>query len=321
MRLSAGFVVAGFLAAASVAASTVVLQVNGTGITDLELTRMKQALAPPQGQKVDEQALLRRAVDQLIGRALLIQAAREAGITVDPSELRQWMAGQRGRYASAEAYTKALEAAGTSEKEAARHEEEDRLITRFIETKLAPKVNVTPAEARTYYDANPKEFDHPEQVKFRMILLEVPDIAPADVDKAAKERAEAAEARLRSGEDFSKLAAEVSDDPTKTRGGEVGWVRRGQLLPELEAAVFTLQPGEFSQPIRTRFGYHIVGVMERQPAGHSSFDEVQTKLTEMLKGLRVRNDMQHLIDQRRAVAKIETLDPAIKAVLPGPTGS
>jgi peptidyl-prolyl cis-trans isomerase C len=320
MRLSATVVVAGFLMAAVAAASTVVLQVNGAGITDSDLIRMKQTLAPPQGQTVDERTLLRDAVDQLIGRALLVEAARAAGITVDPAEVQQWMAGQRGRYPNAEAFTKALQASGTSEQELALRQEENVLISRFVETRLGPKVNVTPAEVRKYFDDNPKEFEHPERVKFRMILVEVPDVASADVDKDAKARIDKVEARLKAGEDFSKLAAEVSDDPTKTRGGEVGWVHRGQLIPELEKAVFALKPGEFSQPVRTKFGYHIVGVMERQAPGVSSFQEVQPKLAEMLKGIRVRELMQGLIDQRRATAKIETLDPAIKAVLASPSG-
>ncbi len=318
MRSSSSILVVALAVAANAAAATVVLQVNGVGITETDLARAKRAMTPQQGQPLDEQVILRRAVEQLIGHTLLVQAARESGVTVERSQVQERLAAQRSRYPSPEAFAQALQASGTNEQEVLQREEENLLIMRFTETRLGPKAAVTPDETRKYYDDHPTEFDHPEQVKVRMILIELPDVATPDAENAAKVRAAQTVSRLAAGEDFAKVAGEVSDDPTKSRGGEVGWVSRGQLLPELDAAVFALKPGEFSKTVRTKYGYHIMGVTEHREPGRSSFDEVAPNLSNMLKGIKVRDAMRQLVAERRATAKIETLDPAIKAALAAP---
>ncbi len=313
--------VAVVLAAASASAATVVLQVNGVGITDADIARARKAVIAAQGvEPVDEDVVLQRALEQVIGHTLLVQAARDAGVKVEAAAVQERVAAQRARYASLEAFTQALQANGTSEQELALREEENLLLLRFTEGRLAAKAAVTPAETRTYYDQHPAEFDHPAQVKIRMILVAVPEVAAPDVEGAAKFRASQAVSRLAAGEAFAKVAAEVSDDQTKARGGEVGWVRRGQLLPELEAAVFDLKAGEFTKPIRSKYGYHVMQAAEVRGPGKSSFAEVETTLTSMLKGIKVRAALKQVVDERRAKAKIETLDPAIKAALAAPAG-
>jgi peptidyl-prolyl cis-trans isomerase C len=318
MRLSSVLVVVALAAAAVASAATVVLQVNGVGITDADLAQAKRGIAAQQKGTADPQAVLRRAVEQVIGHTLLVQAAREAGTKVERSEVEGRVAAQRSRYPSPEAFAQALQASGTSELELAQREEENLLILRFTEGSLGPQAAVSSAEARTYYDQHPEEFEHPEQVKVRMILVSVPEVASPEVEDAAKVRAAQAYSRLAAGEDFATVAKDVSDDPTKARGGEVGWVRRGQLLPELEGAVFDHKAGDFSKPTRSKYGYHIMGVAEQRGPGRSSFEEVEPTLTNMLKGLKVREAMRKLVSERRAAAKIETLDPEIKAALAAP---
>jgi len=316
MRWATGTIVAALAAAVSASASTVVLQVNGVGITDTELARAKRAvMAAQQNQPIDEEVVLRRAVEQIIGHALLVEAARESGVKVDAAEVQQRVSAQRSRYPSPEAFAQALQASGTSEQELSRLEEDNLLVLRYTETRLGPKAAVTSAEARKYYDEHPTEFDHPEQVKIRMILVTVPEVASPEVEDAARFRASRAVSRLAAGDDFAKVAKDVSDDPTKSRGGEVGWVRRGQLLPELDGAVFELKAGDYSKSIRTRYGFHVMGVSERRGPGRSSFEEVEPTLNGMLKGVKAREIMRQMVSERRAKAKIETLDPTIKAAL------
>lgn len=307
---------AGIAVVASATAATVVMQVNGVGVTDYALGRAKRAVAAmQQGQPADEQAILRRAVDQVVGHVVLVQAAREAGIAVEAAEAQQRVAALRGRYPSQEAFAQALAEGGTSEAELARYEEENLLVQRYTEAAVAPRVTVAKDEVSAYYKAHPEEFDHPEQVKVRMILASVPAGAADDAEKAAKARIAQAAKRLAAGEEYGKVAQELSDDPTRSRGGEVGWVRRGQLLPELDEEVFKLQVGQNTKPIKTKFGYHIMGAMERRAAGRSPLEEVEPNLTGMLKSIKVRDLLAGEVASRRARAKIETLDPAIKAVL------
>jgi len=292
------------------------MRVNGVGVTDYALGRTRRALAAmQQGQAADEQATMRAAVDQVIGHVLLAQAAREAGVTVDPEEVRRRIGAVRARYESQDAFAKALAEGGTTEAEMTGYEEENLLIQRYTETVLAPRATVTRDEAAAYYKEHPEEFDHPEQVKVRMILAAAPAGGTSDVEEQAKGRIAQAARRLAAGEEFAKVAGELSDDASRARGGEVGWVRRGQLLPELDEDVFQLQPGGLTKTIKTKYGYHIMGAIDRRPAGRSAFEEVEPTLTSMLRSIRVRDLLGREVATRRQRATIETLDPAIKAAL------
>lgn len=307
---------AGVALVASAAAATVVMQVNGVGVTDYALGRAKRSVAAmQQGQPLDDQTALKRALDQVIGHVILVQAAREAGINGDPAEAQRKVAALRGRYPNQEAFAQALAEAGTGEAELTRYEEENLLVQRYTETVLAPRATVTKDEVSAYYKEHPDEFDHPEQVKVRMILASAPAGATGDADKAAKARIAQAAKRLAAGEEFGTVAQEISEDPTRSRGGEVGWVRRGQLLPELDEEVFKLQAGQYTKPIKTKFGYHVMGATARRAAGRSTLEEVEENLTGMLKSIKVRDLLAAEVSGRRARAKIETLDPAIKAAL------
>lgn len=321
MRSACLSILAG-LALAAGADAAVVLRVNGVAVTDYALRQAKRtATISQQGQPVDEAAVLRAAVDQVVGHVLLVQAAREAGVTVDPAEAQRRVGALKARYPDAAAFAQALREQGTDEAELLRFEEDNLLIARFSQALAETTVKVTAADARRYYEQNPQEFDHPEQVKVRMILAAVPEGASEAVEAAAKIRIDEAARRLAKGEDFGKLAAELSDDPSKSRGGEVGWVRPGQLLPELDPEVFALQPGAVTKPLKTRYGYHVMGVMDRRAAGRSSYEEVETTLMGMLRSLQVRTLLQGEVEKRRAAAKVETLDPAIRALFTGADGS
>ena len=307
--------IAGLLAAVA-SGATVVLQINGTEVTDYALGRAKKAVVAMQkGQEADEATVLKGALDQVIGHVLLVQAAREAGVTVDPADVQRRVAAVRSRYASRDAFARALADGGTSEAEMTRYEEENLLLQRYTETVLAPRVKVAQDEVSAYYRDHPTEFDHPEQVKVRMILVEVAKGAGEEAERNAKARIDRAASRLAEGEPFEKVASEVSDDAGRSKGGEVGWVRRGLLLPQLDEEVFKLEVGQHTKPIRTEYGYHIMGAAERRPAGRSPFAEVEANLTGMLKSMKVRDLLGAEVASRRARAKFETLDPAIRAAL------
>jgi parvulin-like peptidyl-prolyl isomerase len=306
----------GLTAAAVVAEATVVMQVNGVGVSDYALNRARRAAAAASRDgAADPAAVTRRAVEQVVGHVLLVQAAREAGVTVGDDEVERRITSLRSRYPSAEAFAAALQQGGTTEAEVRTLEAEDLLIQRFTEKVLGPRAAVSPEEVAAYYRDHPTEFDHPEQVKVEMILAAVAKDATPEAVRLAEAKIGQAAKRLATGEPFAAVARDLSDDPTRARGGEVGWVRAGQLLPELDAEVFKLQAGEVTAPIRTVYGFHIMGAIERRPAGRSPFAEVESTLADMLKANKVRTMLAALVSERRAKATIETLDPAIKAAL------
>ena len=139
---------------------------------------------------------------------------------------------------------------------------------------IAATVQVDEAELRGFYDEERERYQLPEERHARHILISVPD----GQEDAARARAESVAARLRGGEDFAKVAAEVSDDAgNKAQGGDLGWMGHDEGDP-LKDALFALQPGEISAPVRTSFGYHILRFDELRSGEAPSFEALRDEL-------------------------------------------
>ncbi len=184
---------------------------------------------------------------------------------------------------------------------------------------LAKKISIDDDEARNYYKNNPKEFVVQEKVKLRHLLLSVPAAAGEEVDKAAKEKAEALRARIDKGESFETLAqTESQDTETAQKGGELGLFAVGSMFPEFEVAVKDLGPGEVTQPVRTAMGYHLLKVDERKPEEIQSYDEVKQRIVEGLVEKKARAELDREADAfYEEVYRSEDLDgPAKKFDFP-----
>ena len=159
-----------------------------------------------------------------------------------------------------------------------------------IDAAAKPSAEVVEKAARAAYTANPEKFRTGEQFRARHILLSGnTDKAKAIVDKVA--------ADLKAGANFEKLAEELSADmATAPSGGDLGYFERGQILPEIEEAIQTLKkPGDISPPVRSQFGWHIIKLEGRRPAGQRTYEEVAD-------GLRAMVTSQLQSDERLAVA-------------------
>lgn len=135
------------------------------------------------------------------------------------------------------------------------------------------------AELRARYEARLDEFTEPEQRRVRHILLSLPADATEAEAEAARERLQEIRGRIAAGEDFAAVAADVSEDPgSAEQGGSLGFVRRGLLDPAFEQVAFDLEPGRVSEPVRSRFGYHLIEVLEVKGGEPAPFEEVRDEL-------------------------------------------
>lgn len=309
------------LTAGAVVAATPVLRVNQMALTDVELDLARQAIQRIQGGKLDEVALRRHAVDQLIARALLVQAARAAGLTVDQEAAEKALQAHAAQLGGEEEFARSLAAFKLERATLLRIEGERQLIARYVESVVLAGVEISDEDAQLYYRTNTSEFRHPPQVKLRMLLVQVPPQASQAVIDAAKAKAEAAAERLRKGEDFAAVARQVSTDSTAERGGELGWVRAGLLLPELEPAVWALQTGQVSEVLRSPNGFHIFKLEERREEGISSFEEVRGQLKAFLRKRAAPALVQAKVEELRATAVIEGLTAEVKQALAGTGGN
>src|SRR6185503_1220394 len=116
------------------------------------------------------------------------------------------------------------------------------------------EVQVADAEVQEYYDGHQAEFTQEEQLRARHILIRLKEDADEAAKGEARQRAEAALTRAKAGEDFAKLATETSEDSSASRGGDLGFFKRGMMVPQFEEAAFALQPGQISEIVETQFG-------------------------------------------------------------------
>jgi len=141
---------------------------------------------------------------------------------------------------------------------------------------------VTDADIQQYYQQHISNYQIEAQVKVRHILISVNSQDPK-ADAIAKAKAQGILDQLHHGADFAKLAKEYSDDPgSKAQGGELGWIKHGATVPAFDKAAFALQPGQTSDLVRSRYGYHIIQVEAKQPAHTKPLDEVKADITATL---------------------------------------
>jgi peptidyl-prolyl cis-trans isomerase D len=170
---------------------------------------------------------------------------------------------------------------------------------------LRAQAKVEDAEVAKYYEEHPDEFRQEEQVRARHILLQVGE---ARSDAQARTEIEAIRQQIAGGADFAKLAAERSDDPgSKGRGGDLGLFGRGRMIKEFEDAAFGGEPGKLLGPIRTSFGYHLLEVTERRPAGERPFAEVQGAIRNRLLAERVESAAEARSKQLAAKVKADKI--------------
>lgn len=134
---------------------------------------------------------------------------------------------------------------------------------------------VSQQEIQQYYTAHQKDYEMPDQVKVRHILIKVPSGADAKADAAAKAKAQDLLKQIKGGANFADLAKKNSDDPgSKEQGGELGFIKHGVTVPEFDKAAFALNPGQTSDLVKTQYGYHIIQAEEKQVAHTQSLAEV-----------------------------------------------
>lgn len=147
------------------------------------------------------------------------------------------------------------------------------------------KPQVTDAEIQQYYTTNQQNYKVDAQVKVRHILISVDPNAGPQADAAAKAKAQGILDQLRkdNGRNFAELAKKNSDDPgSKDQGGELGWIKHGVTVPEFDQVSFAQQPGQTSDLVKTRFGYHIIQTEEKQDAHVKPLPEVRNSISDIL---------------------------------------
>ena len=157
---------------------------------------------------------------------------------------------------------------------------------------LQPRVSVTEAEERAYYEGHPDEFKQDEQVCASHILVKMkatPEAKEGHPDDEAKKLAQAARDEVGAGADFAAVAKKASEDQgSATQGGDLGCFPRGRMVPEFETAAFSLSAGQTSDLVKTQYGYHVIRVASRREENVPAFTAVKRRIHDTLVSQRVR---------------------------------
>jgi peptidyl-prolyl cis-trans isomerase D len=162
------------------------------------------------------------------------------------------------------------------------------------------------AEVEKYYTEHIKEFETPRQLQASHVLVRVGETGGSEAEDRAREKVAAVIKRAKAGEDFAKLAREVSEDPgSKDGGGDLGWVSQGMMVPQFEQALFALEKGELSaEPVRTPFGFHAIKVTDAREAARQPLKDVAPQ---------IRDRLAAEAADRAARAKADEIRPALQA--------
>jgi|Deesub1362B_J571_1020462.scaffolds.fasta_scaffold07600_3 peptidyl-prolyl cis-trans isomerase C len=292
----------------------VVARVNGKPISgeaystlykQREMDRMGTGMA---GEPVSPEAMKRATLDQLIVVELLTQRADEIQLHVEPQDVEQRLKKIEERVGGKEKLEEALKARGLTLQRYRKDVEKSLRIQRLFDQEVLSKVKVEPGEVREFYEANPQYFQVPEEVRVRHIIVRFPSNATDQQKKEALKVIQEAAKRIRNGESFEEVAKEISQDGSAPRGGDLGYFPRGKMVPEFEKVAFSLEKGKVSEPIETRFGYHLVKVVDKRPAHLVPFEEAKSKIESYLKRKKGQDAVRAYVEDLKSKAKIETVE-------------
>ncbi len=294
----------------------VVARVNGVEIKRKELDAAVQAftfqmarrgrpLPPGQTASVERDIL-----DELIGRELL----RQEGSKHIPADIDKQVQEQidqiTAQVGGEEQLKKTLAETGITSDEYAKRVRDNVIIRAAIDSVVDKDVKITPEEVRAFYDKNPDQFKQPEMVRASHILIRCAPDATDEVKKEKRTQIDSVRALVKGGEKFADVAKKFSEDPGSAQnGGDLGFFGRGQMVPEFDAAAFSLKTNEVSDVITTQFGYHILIVTGHKPAQTIPFDQVKDDLEKYLKQRKGNDITRDEVASLRKAAKIEILVP------------
>jgi foldase protein PrsA len=258
----------------------VLVIVNGVSI--------KLSEAADRAWKQYGEAILNQMGDEI----LVKQAAGALQLKAGPKEVEARIQRIQGQFPDEATFKQRLEASGAGLAEL-RRQIEDQVLREILVIK-AKDIKVTDGEVKEYFDANKEKLAAQESVKLRSFTV------------AGEKEANDFMVALKAGADFAKLASQVSlDQATKAKGGDMGYVARGMLRPELEKAAFALRPGELAGPVRVTNGFMIFKAEEFKPAKPAVFAEISERLKQALLADKIGKAWPGYIQELRDRAKYE----------------
>jgi len=280
-----------------------------------EIQRLQAENPDPQELAHRRDAMLRQALQVLIDEQLLQGQLKESNVEISDQQLDEAIADVKTRNGirDDETFVKALAHENLTMEAYRRQLRRQLEKQKLLNTKVRGQVKVGDDDLKAEYERTYVQVTGEQEVHARHILLQLKRDASAAEDNALRQRAQEITQRLRAGADFAKLARELSDGPSASQGGDLGYFRRGVMVAEFEKVAFSLPIGAVSDPVRTQFGWHVIQVIDRRKAPPPPFDTVKEELRQKLQRDQAdRLTQDYLTSLRKDAAieiKIDSLEP------------
>jgi parvulin-like peptidyl-prolyl isomerase len=270
--------------------------------------------APPAQLAAKKEEFRKALIDDLIAELLVKDRADRLGLTVTDPEIKEAIVRLKQQYgiSTDQQFEESLKTSGMSRADMEARLRDTLLTNKVFSRELRGRDEMTDKELRERYDREKEHYRLPERSHLRAIIVTKPD------EQAAAARAEqrvnqiAQDARV--APDFAKYAASVPENAMKEKGGDMGEVARGELLPDLDKAVFNAQSGTILGPIATKSGWHIIKVEQRLPSEVPAFESVKDKLRKNVTDETFQRDYKVYIDRLRKDAFIEIHEKNVPTV-------
>jgi peptidyl-prolyl cis-trans isomerase SurA len=313
----------------------VLVKVNGDIFTQTELEeRQTAAIRARMGvdfkpEMVSNNDELKKAVDQVtpqilvdaIDELLLLQMGKEKGYHLSDEQFKSWMDNLRKdqNLTDDAKFQAALKQEGMTVDDLRKNVEKSFLVNQVQRDEVGSKLQITEEEARQYYLAHREEFVEPATVTLREILIEVPQtmqggqaVMSVAKEDEAEQRAAAVRARIMAGEDFGKVAAEVSAAASKANGGLIGPINLAEVSTTLQQTLEKMKPGEVTAPIRATRGFQILKLETLKPSAIQPFESVRDIVADKVHDARQQTEVRKFMARVRGQAIIEWKNDELK---------
>ncbi|MCY1073646.1 peptidylprolyl isomerase [Archangium lansingense] len=273
-----------------------------------ELARINSAVREPQKRAEERARVLKSTLDALIGEKLMEEQIRELGLAVTESELDAAISDvkRQNNVTDEEQFERLLSGEGLTVKSYKDFLRNQMSRMKLVQLKVTPKVKVSEEDLKAAYTQYTKMESGDAEVHARHILVQVDAKAtPEQVEAGRKKALTLAEEARKPGVDFSELAKKKSEGPSAADGGDLGFFRRGVMVPAFERVAFALKEGEVSEPVRTQFGWHVLKVEERRAVDVAPFEQVKGELENRLKMQKTEKFVEQYVQELRQNASVE----------------
>jgi peptidyl-prolyl cis-trans isomerase SurA len=307
------------------------VRVNGELFTKTELETRQIAALRELGQRLDPNnanlgdAQLRQMLDDVtpelivsvVEEMLLVQRGRELGYRLGDEQFNRILDSlkKENKIETDEQFQAALKQEGMTLADLRRNLERRMIVSQIEQNEILGRIAVSEVEAREYYDAHLDEFTKPPTVTLREIFVAVPTEGNAvnvAQDEAVRAKVDQIRQRAAAGESFEKLAAELSEAPSRANGGLIGPFNLAELSPELRKIVEAMKPGQISEPLRSTRGYQILKLESATAAETMPFEQAREQISDRVFTDKRRVEYEKFLSRLRAEAIIEWKNDEIR---------